>query len=46
MTVEGIFGAIKEHDGGTDANRSLFEGERGAVNVLIESMSEGGVEAC
>ena len=36
----GIFGA-GEHDRVTDDIRYIFEGERDAVNVSIENMSEG-----
>ncbi len=35
-------GGILRGDGGTDDNgSSIFEGERGAVNISMEAMSEG-----
>ena len=34
-----ILGTFGEHNGGTDENASIFEGESGATNVSIEIMS-------
>jgi hypothetical protein len=40
----GIFGTIREHDGGTNDNVSTFEGGCGPANVSIKATSEKDAE--
>jgi hypothetical protein len=40
----GGVGTVGEHDGGTNDNVSIFDGECGAPNVSIDAMSEGDAE--
>lgn len=40
----GILGTVREHNGGTNENASIFMGEHDAMYVLIKTMSEGDAE--